>query len=159
MIHFPQEIKVVTLHDPNAAPTGSGNTINVSNAHAIYVVVNCDQADTVGLQIIPERNDGIAGWIALANNVRIWANANTATNDVLVRETDDVNFTTAAAIASTQTVVQINPDSIGLHTTDPNRPCTQIRIRLVQGNAGDVASVVAFLVPRYQQATVPEVRV
>ena len=159
MIQFPQEIKVVTLHNPNAGPTGNGNAVNVGNAHAIYAVVNCDQAAAVGLQIIPERNDGVAGWIPFANNVKIWTNANTATNDVLVRQNDAVNFTTAAAAATTQTVIQINPDNIGLHTTAPLRPCTQIRIRLVQGDGADVASVVAFLVPRYQQATIPEVRV
>ena len=159
MIQFPQEIKVVTLHNPNAGPTGNGNAVNVGNAHAIYAVVNCDQNAAAGLQIIPERNDGATGWIAFANNAKIWANADTSASDTLVRQTDAVNFTTAAAADSTQTVIQINPDSLGLHTGGTNQPCTQVRIRLVQGDAGDVASVVAFLVPRYQQATIPEVRV
>jgi hypothetical protein len=159
MIHFPQEIKVVTLHDPNAAPTGVGNAINVGNAHQVYVVVNCAQAAAAGLQIIPERNDAAGtGWLAFANNVRIWTCADTSTVDTLVRQTDAVNFTTAAAADDTMTVIQINPDNLGLHTGAGTNPITQIRIRLVQGDAADVASVVAFLVPRYQQATVPEVR-
>jgi hypothetical protein len=159
MIHFPQEIKVVTLHNPNAAPTATGNAINVGNAHAVYAVVNCDQAAAAGLQIIPERNDAAGtGWIAFANNVKIWTNVDTTAGDILVRQTDAVNFTTTAAVATTQTVIQINPDSLGLHTGAGTNPITQIRLRLVQGDAADVASVVAFLVPRYQQATVPEVR-
>ena len=159
MSHFPQELKVVTLHEPNAAPTGDGYAINVGNSHDVFVVVNCDQDAAAGLQIIPERNDAAGtGWIAFANNVRIWANANTATNDVLVRQNDDVDFTTAAAAVATQTVIQVNPDNLGLHTGGTNDPITRIRMRLVQGDPDDVASVVAFLVPRYQQATVPEVR-
>ena len=159
MIQFPQEMKVVTLHDPNAAPTGNGNAINVGSSHQVFVVVNSDQNAAAGIQIIPERNDAAGtGWIAFANNVKIWTCADTSTVDTLVRQTDAVNFTQGAAADAMCTVLQINPDSLGLHTGGTNDPCTQIRIRLVQGDAGDVASVVAFLVPRYQQATVPEVR-
>ena len=159
MIQFPQEMKIAVLHDPNEGPTGDGNAINVGNAHQVYVVVNCAQNAAAGLQIIPERNDAAGtGWIAFANNVKIWTCADTATVDTLVRQADAVNFTTAAAADDTMTVLQINPDSLGLHTAGTNDPITQIRVRLVQGDAGDVASVVAFLVPRYQQATVPEVR-
>jgi hypothetical protein len=158
MIHFPQEIKIATLHDPNAAPTGNGNAISLDNAHQVFVVVNSVQDAAAGIEIIPERNDAAGtGWIACANNVRIWANADTTANDTLVRQTDAVDFTQDAAADAMQTVIQINPDSLGLHTASDD-PCTQIRIRLVQGDANDVASVVAFLVPRYQQATVPEVR-
>ena len=160
MIHFPQEIKIVTLHEPNEGPTGDGNAINVGNAHAVYVVVNSDQNAATGIQIIPERNDaGGTGWIAFANNLKIWTNVDTSAGDVLVRQADDVNFTQAAAADEIQTVLQINPDSLGLHTGGTNDPITQIRIRLVQGDSGDIASVVAFLVPRYAQATIPEVRV
>ena len=159
MIHFPQEIKVVTLHDPNEDPTADGNAINIGNAHAVYVVVNSDQNAAAGIQIIPERNDAAGtGWIAFANNVKIWTNVDTSAGDVLVRQANDVDFTQAAAADAIQTVLQINTDSLGLHTGGTNQPCTQIRIRLVRGDAGDVASVVAFLVPRYAQATIPEVR-
>ena len=150
MIHIPQELVPVTLHDPNEAPTGDGRAVSVGDYQAAYVVVNSVQAAATGIQIIPERNDAAGtGWLAFANNVRIWSNEDTTDGAALSRENDAANFTQAASADAMQTVLQINLDSLGLHTTAPNNPCTQFRVRLVQGNVGDVASVVAYLVPRY----------
>ena len=159
MKHFPQGIKVAVLHDPNAAPTGDGNAINVGTAQDIFVVVNADVEGSGALEIHPERGNAAEGFVALANNANIWVCANTAATDALVRQNDGTSFNTAAAAVNVMVVMRINPDSLGNHTAGDNLPCDRFRVRLVQGNASDVASVVAYLVPRYQQESVPEVRV
>ena len=149
-----EKVTLVTLHATAAAAaqlTGNGNAAAVGNAQDIYVVAEIDKGDAAALTLTPQRNDAAGtGWIAIANNMRIWQAASTAVSDTLVRATDAVAYTSAAADTILRVVLKINPDSLGLHTGAGTNPITQIRVVVAGGHANDRGSVTAYLVPRYK---------
>ncbi len=164
-MHLVENMKICHAIEPqeNLGNT-NGQGVSLRNAHTLFAVIYFNQAGAGagdGLNIIPQRNDDEdTGWIPLVNNVRIWANQAVDTDDVLVRITDDVDYDADDVPAGNKlVVVQVDPSSLGEHTGGDNLPCTRFRIRL-DGEAGDVGSVLYFIAPtRYQGAAVPEVRV
>jgi len=162
MKHLVQEMKIATGTSPTigAAAAINSNGINLDTGHDLYIVCQVTAAAATAVTFIPQRDDAAGtGYIALANNARIWLNNAVGTNDVLVRQADGLNQITDALAASKMVVFHINPDSLGLHTGAGTNPCTRVRIRMETPAATDTVSVVYYLVPRYPSATVPEVRV
>ena len=162
MTHLVQEMKIATGISPvtGAAAAINGNGINLDTGHTLYIVCQVVARAATAVTFIPQRDDAAGtGYIALANNARIWLNNAVATDDVLVRQADGLNQITDALAAEKMVVFQVNADSLGLHTGGTNDPCTRVRVRVETPAATDEVSVVYYLVPRYPQATVGEIRV
>jgi hypothetical protein len=162
MTHLVQEMKIATGTSPvtGAGAAINSNGINLNSGHDLYIVCQVTARAATAVTFIPQRDDALGtGYIAIANNARIWLNNAVGTNDVLVRQADGVNQITDALAASKMVVFQINGDSLGLHTGGTNQPCTRVRMRMETPAATDEVSVVYYLVPRYPGGTVAEVRV
>lgn len=149
-----EKVRPMTLHATAAAGaqlTGNGSAIDITNAQDIYIVAEIDKGDAAAITLTPQRNDAAGtGWIALANNFKMWQAANVAVSDTLVRDTDDVAYASGAVATDHRVVMKINPDSLGLHTGAGTNPITQIRVVVAGGHANDRGSVVAYIVPRYK---------
>lgn len=146
-----QKVIPVTLHAiANAQFTGNGSAAAVGNAHDIVVVCEFSKGNAAALTLTPQRDDAAGtGFIALANNAKIWSSADVTVSDTLVRQADAVTFNTGAVATTHRVVFKINPDSLGLHTGGTNAPCTRIRIVVAGGHANDRGKATAYLVPRY----------
>ncbi len=162
MTHLVQEMKIATGIAPTiggAVPI-DGNGINLDSGHTLYIVCHMSDSGGDAMTFVPQRDDAAGtAYIPLVNNALIWMNADTGADDVLVRQTDDVDQAVANTATGKMVVFQINPDSLGDHTGGTNDPCTRVRIRVDVAEATHDVSVVYYLVPRYQQATIPEIRV
>lgn len=146
-----EKVIPVTFHAiADAQLTGNGTAQDVDNAHDIIVVCEFSKGDAAALTITPQRDDAAGtGFIALANNAKIWAATNLAASDTLVRQTDAVAFNTGAVATAHRVVFKINPDSLGLHTGAGTNPITQIRMVIAGGHADDRGCVTGYLMPRY----------
>jgi len=147
-----EKARVFTLHAPAGAQlTGNGSAVDLNNAHNVVVVAEFHKGATTAVTLTPQRNDAAGtNWEVFTRNMRIWRAANLATSDTLVRAADAVNLTTAAVNTAHRVVFQINPDSLGLHSTSDD-PCTQFRVVVSGGNANDRGSITAYLTPsRYK---------
>lgn len=161
MTHLVQEMKIATGISPTigAAAAINGNGVNLNSGHTLYAVCQVTAAAATAVDFIPQRDDAAGtGYIAIANTANIWLNNAVGTDDVLVRQTNAINQLTNAEIANKMVVFKINADSLGLHTGTDD-PCTRVRIRVETPAATDTISVTYYLVPRYAQATIPEIRV
>jgi hypothetical protein len=150
-----QKTDVITLHAPaNAQLNGNGAAAAVGNAHNIVVEAVFSKGDGADKSVTLQRNDAAGtGWIALANNAKIWVAASLAASDALVRQANGVAFATGAVNTTHRVIFELNPDSLGLHTGGTNQPCTQIRAVVAGGHANDRGAITAYLNPtRYKGA-------
>ena len=148
-----QKYRIATLHGPAAAAVrleGNGSAVDVTNAQDITIVAEINKGDTTAIVLTPQRDDVDGGdWIAIANNAKIFAAADTGTSDTLVRVNDNVAYTSGAVNTDHRVVMRIDPDSLGLHANTDN-PITQIRVVVTGGHADDRGSIVAIITPRYK---------
>jgi len=147
-----QEFHAHTMHETVAAAvqlTGNGSAVNVSNAQDITIIaeINKGSADTITLT--PQRDDAAgAAWGAIVNNAKIFVAADTGTSSTWVRATDNTAYTSGAVNTTHRVMMKIDPDSLGLHTTD--LPAVQIRVVISGGHADDRGSVTCYITPRYK---------
>ena len=148
-----QKYRIATLHGPTAAATrleNNGSAVDVTDALEITIVAEIYKGDATAIVLTPQRDDVDGGdWIAIANNAKIFAAANTGTSDALVRQTDNVAYTSGAVDTTHRVVMSINPDSLGLHANTDN-PITQIRVVVSGGHADDRGSITCYVTPRYK---------
>lgn len=158
-MNLAQEFKIADAVIPQADWRAiTSRAINVANAHMIYIVIHVDENSGTETYT-PQRNDeSDTGWIALANTVPLWVNTDTTANDTLVRQTNALAYTSNATAGEKLIIFEIDPRKLGLHTGAGTLQCT--RLRFVAANDQlDVGSALFYVVPRYKQATPPEVRV
>jgi hypothetical protein len=80
--------------------------------------------------------------------VPVWVNADCAATDTLVRQTDAVAFSTAAAIKNVLVVFEVKPESLGAYDC--------LVVKVASGNSSNIVSATYNLVGlRYSQATPP----
>ena len=159
-MNLAQEIKICNGLAPQDTLDGgvNGAGIDLSNAHMLYIVVHLVQT-VDGALIRPERGNAAEGFIVMANNVKIWENEALATNDRLERLLDGLDRTTTNTPGNKLIVMQVNPSSLGDHTAGDNLPCNQVRCHINTAEAADVASILYYVVPRFAQGTLPEMRI
>lgn len=148
-----EKTRFVTLHVPqNAQMTGNGSACAVGEAHEITIVAEFSKGDAADLTLTLQRDDAAGtGFVALANNAKIFVAANLAASDTLVRQANGVAFATGAVATAHRVVFKIDPSSLGLHTGGTNQPCTQIRVLVAGGHADDRGTITAQLNPiRYK---------
>ncbi len=160
MSNLVQGMKICVGRLPTAgAANVNGNGIDCRNAHMVYVVAQLDQDGAGTTDFILQVDDGTDGnWEAITETVPVWVNEDTSADDVLVRDTNAVDYTTAAVAGEKLVVFQVDPAKLGVNGTsdDPN---VALRIRVEPSAADDIHSVLYYVVPtRYKSATVPEVR-
>jgi len=99
--------------------------------------------------VVPMRATDVAltGGAVLGTAVPIWRNLSTAVSDTLVRDTDALNYTTAANAAYKMIVFQIDPALLGAYD------CVYMTIGALA--ITESVCVEALLETRYPQATPP----
>ncbi len=147
-----EKVRPVTLHAvANAQLNGNGAAVALGGAHEVTIVVECSKGDAADKTFTLQRDDAAGtGFIALANNAKIYVAADVTVSDTLVRQANGVAFATGAVATTHRVVFKVDPSSLGLHTGS-DAPCTQVRVVVAGGAANDRGSVVAYLAPtRYK---------
>ena len=103
LLSLPEQMKIV---DATAGPVTTnggviGDYISIKNAGRLYIVCSLTQAVGHATLLTPQRATAVVGSdvTALANNVRIWANEDTASSDTLVLQTAALNFTVNSSVS------------------------------------------------------------
>jgi hypothetical protein len=151
MISLPEKYKIVQGY------CGQGTTalvttdaVSLKNCQRAWIVVNLDTTASSPCALTPLRATAVApvGGVALANVVPIWVNADVATSDTLVRDTDAVNYTTNADALYKQVIFEIDPANLG-----GAYDCIYMTVGALA--ATEAMCVEFFLETRYAQATPP----
>jgi hypothetical protein len=123
MLTFPENFKLVQGIEPRVGAAGAltSDTISLKYAQKVFIVIDIRDTNGDALLLTPQRDISVAAAasVALANNAKIWVNANVAASDLLVRQADALNYTTAATATNKQIVIEINPDSLGMNAATP----------------------------------------
>lgn len=144
-------MKVVQLLAPtttNGAATS--RRVSMKGAHKAFIVVELKQA--VGHATVLTLNQATAvtgGSTATGPTVPNWQNDDTAAADTLTKNADAATVTVAADVKSKQAIFEVDPSR--LSTADPYIFVTSSD----SSQATNFMSAVAYLLPRYQQATPP----
>jgi len=150
MICLPEKFKIVQGYvGQGTTALVASDVVSLKNAQMAWIVVNLDTTASSACALTPMRATAVAGTggAVLVNAVPIWVNAGVATSDTLVRDTDAVNFTTAADAAYKQVIFQVDPAGIGAYD------CLYITVGALA--ATEAVSVEFWLETRYAQATPP----
>lgn len=150
--------KIVEILAPAADAAGrSGTAVSLKHYRRAQIIVHVTQGNAATIALTPQQCTKVDGTAAkaLTQDIPIWANEDTATNDTLVRATDAKDFTTSAAVKNKVVVFQIDAS-----TLDQANAFDCIRITTGASNAANITQAIAILSdPRYPQATPPSARV
>lgn len=151
---LPEKTKIVTALVPAADAAGrAGSYVTLKDAARCYVVVNLAQGATNTIKLTLNQAQDVEGTgaKAITNPVPIWANLDVSVNDTLVRQTNDLTFTTDAAIKNKVVIFQIDARSL-----DTNNDFDCISVSTGASNASNITSAIYVLTDlRFQQATPP----
>ena len=154
MLNFMESYKLINgICQIGAVAAVTTDAISLKHAQKVWIVVSLHE-NAAGCTLTPMRTTAVGtGGVVLVNTVPIWVNANTDLTDTLVRDTDAVNYATAATHVPKMVVFEIDPSSLATEAL----PNTQDCIYLVTGSlaATDAVSVLFVVSPRYPQATAP----
>ena len=147
---LPESFKIVQGY-VGQGTTGlvTADAVSLKNALKAWIVVNLDTTASSACALTPMRATDVAltGGAVLGSVVEIWANANTAATDTLVRQTAALNFTTGATAYYKQVIFEIDPASLGAYD------CIYITVGALA--ATEALCVEYILETRYPQATPP----
>jgi hypothetical protein len=89
----------------------SSDIVSLKNYGKVCIIVNVAQGNAATVAITPMQAQDVSGTGAKALGVAVpvWANQDTGASDTLVRQADAVSFTTSAAVANKQVVIEIDP--------------------------------------------------
>jgi hypothetical protein len=120
----------------------TGDYVSLKNTHKAFIVVSIAQGNAATVALTPYQATAVAGTSekVLANAVPIWANQDTATSDLLVRQTDAVNFTTSAALKNKMVIFEIDPAQLD---ADGGFDC--LTIKTGASNAANITSILYVL--------------
>ncbi|MEN6567193.1 MAG: hypothetical protein ABFC57_12935 [Veillonellales bacterium] len=149
---LPENCKIITALAPAADAAGrTGAAVSLKNVNRAWVLFNVTQGNAATINLSVQQAASIAGTPkALTNATQIWANVDVSANDTLVRQTNDVSFTTDAGVKNKLVAFQINPTELD---TANGYDC----ITVVTGasNAANITSAMFILDMKYQEATPP----
>lgn len=151
---IPQSMKIVE-GAPNAADAAgrTAKRISMKNVGRATIVVTISQgnAATVALALRQAQDVAGTGDKALANNVPIWANLDTAATDTLVRAADGVSYTTDAGLKNKQVIFEVDASML-----DVNNGFDTLTVTTGASNAANITGVLYILHGlRFQQASPP----
>ena len=140
-----QTCKIVEAITPQVGAAITGDYVSLKNVHMAWVIVHVAQGNAAQMTISLNRATAVAptGAVAIANVVKIWANQDCATSDLLVRQTDAINFQLSAAVAHKLVIFQVDPASLGA-----GYDC--IAVATGASNADNLTSAIYVLEERYQ---------
>lgn len=113
------ENKWTVILNPATDAAGRSSAIeSLKNvAGKAYIAVTITQGNAATVLLTPMQAQDVSGTAAkvLANPVPIFADLATGTSDALVRQTDAVNFTTDAALATKLIIFEIDPTQLDVN--------------------------------------------
>lgn len=151
--HFAENTKVIGLLKPAADAAGrTGRWITIKDSQRAWIVCYLDQGNAATVLITPRQASAVAGTGSkvLTQNLQIWANLDIAASDLLVRQTDAVNFTTDAGVKEKVVIFQVE-----LAGLDVAGGFDCLTVTTGASNAANITSAFGLLEMRYGQATLP----
>lgn len=140
-----EEFANVQAINPKAGGSDiTGDYVNVGNATHLTIVANITQGNAATVALTIEQATAAAGTGSkvITENVFIWANQDTATSDLMTRQTDDVDFTTSAALANKKVVFDVP-------LTGLDRSYPWVCLKAGASNAANIIQADYFLRSRY----------
>lgn len=132
----------------------NGRAVSLKNVHKAYLIAHINPVAGAGVAIHPETDSTVAfgSGAVLTSPVHIWSNEDTDSGDAWTRETDAVNFTTAANDEPKMVIFEIDPAKL---------PEGEDCVRLVVDSLAntDYAAIEYILIPRYGGTSQPSVLV
>lgn len=114
----PENLKIVQGANPQTTNGGiDGDYISLKNVVSVRVEVDLTQAAGHATEITLYQATAVAGTgeKALASNVTIWANEDTATSDTLVRQSNGVSYTVSNDIKNKKVAFYILPAKLDMN--------------------------------------------
>ena len=152
-MHLTEQFKIVEGASPATDAAGrTADYISLKDAHRVFVVCHVTQgnAATVGLTLYQATAVASTGEKVLAKPLPIWANEDAVSSDALVRQTDDVEFTTSADVAHKIVVFQVDADKL-----DVSNGFDCLTVKTGASNVANITQVMYYVESRYPQATPP----
>ena len=149
---LPEAFKVIQAHEP-ATATGLANTADIvscKNLKKLWAVLSYDYVDGHDVVVTWNESSDVAGTgtTAITEVCPIWSNTDTASADLLARETDAITFTIAHAGTKNQLwIMEWDPAKFSA-----GFDCFQIRMA---SSAAGIVDVLYIGEPRYQSDVVP----
>ena len=153
-IFLPEHFKIVsgTLGARTTNGGVTGDVIDLKNALMVWMVAHYQQAVTHATTIVPVVGIAIGTCATpITFTARWWKNADVATTDTLVAQTDAVSFACTAGATDQLIVAQIDPSDVVAQLSTYH--CLGFTVA-TSGQANFV-SVVYYIQERYPQATPP----
>lgn len=146
MFCLPESCKIVQgLALEGAGAVATSLPISLKNVSGkLYVLCSVYPAGGAAMALVPQTDALVAfgSAAALATAVRIWADEDTATSDLLVEQTDAVNFTTTADANPKLVIFEIDPAVL-----TAGEDCFRISVTNVPN--GDSVAILYIYEPRY----------
>jgi small-conductance mechanosensitive channel len=152
---LPEMFKIVDATAGCVTTNGgvTGQYINVKTGQMLFLVLSFTQAVGHATVITLKEATTVAGGSVktVINTHKVWSNAATATNDILVRGTDATGLTLGSGVAKMQVVFEIDPAAL-----DTANGFTCVGFTLSDSSqATNFVSGVYLLQTRFVQATPP----
>jgi len=149
---LPEAFKIVQGHEPAVASAllSTADIISCKNLKKVWAVLSYTYVDAVDVAVTWNESTDVAGTgtVAITETCPIWSNTDTASADLLARETDAITFTIAHAGANNQLwIMEWDPAKFSA-----GFDCFQIRM---VGAAAGIVNVEYWGEPRYQSDVVP----
>ena len=137
-----EKVKIVEAITPQAGAAITGDYVSLKNAGHVTVLVHIAQGHADPVAITIEQASAVAGTGSkvITNAVPIYLVADAATSDAWVRQTDDVDYTTSAALKHKLIAFEIDAVSLDLAN---GFDC--ITVKTAASNALNVTSAVYVL--------------
>lgn len=141
----------------NALGNGvSCDWVNAGKSEMAWIVIHAYVAAAAAVVCTPLKAYAAAGTgsTALTVNVPIWSSISIAgASAALTRQTDAVNYTTAATAGDHIIIFQIDPATLGYEATVPTLGAYKYLSATAVGLVADYVSVVCWLKPSYNAKT------
>lgn len=149
-----QQMKVVEGLAPAADAAGrSSDIVSLKNYQKAFIVCHITQGNAATVALTIRQSSDVAGTgdKALAKNIPIWTNLDTAAADALTRQSDGVAYTTDAAVKNKIVIFEVDAAALDV---DGGFDC--IKITTGASNAANITQMMFVLAgARFQQAALP----
>lgn len=148
MFTLPESLKIVQAHEPVAADAMANtcDVISCKNLIKLWAVLHHYYGGDTDLVVTWNESTDVAGGTtaAITTVCPIWSNIDTASADLLARQTDAITYTVDCGAHKDQIwIVEWDPANFSA-----GYDCFQIRS--TGGNASSIVEVMYYGLPRYQ---------
>ena len=154
-IFLPEHFKIVAATPAGPVTTNGGvvfDAVNMENAIMVWIVAQFHQEVAHATTIQPVLGATVAPATAITFTTNWWRNADMATTDTLVVQTDAVSCACTAAATDQMIVIQIDPAECAAQGTTLTYLGGTIA---TSAQADNYVSATYFIQERYPQATPP----